>query len=257
MNYRIITYEEKYRDDLIFMVLEAKNALGKVPSINPDLLSIQQTYFDKGDMFWLAVDENDRVIGSIGYSSIENSNDVWLHRLYIKCDLKRHGLGSALLKFVENYLVSIGKETVHVHLGDEKFFESKQFYPKHGYEYYASRYMKKRLIPDYSEIVGKCVKGVIDRPIGSRHPDYSDIVYTVNYGCIPEISGGDGEPQDVYLLGVSVPVNCFQGKVIAVYHRFDDNEDKWIVADNNDFTEDEILSAINFQEKYFKGRLYR
>lgn len=257
MNYKIITYEEKYRDDLIFMVLEAKNALGKVPSINSDLLNIQQTYFDKGDMFWLAVDENDRVIGSIGYSSIENSNDVWLHRLYIKCNLKRQGLGSALLKFVENYLVSIGKETVDVHLGDEKFFESKQFYPKHGYEYYAPRYMKKRLIPDYSEIIGKCVKGVIDRPIGSRHPYYPDIVYPVNYGCIPEILGGDGEPQDVYLLGVSVPVNCFQGKVIAVYHRFDDNEDKWIVADNNDFTDNEILNAINFQEKYFQGRLYR
>lgn len=82
-------------------------------------------------------------------------------------------------------------------------------------------------------------------------------MYTVNYGCIPEISGGDGEAQDLYLLGVNVPVSRFQGKVIAVYHRFDDNEDKWIVADNNDFTDNEILSAINFQEKYFKGRLYR
>ena len=29
---RIIPFEEKYRDDMIFMVLEAKNALGRVPS---------------------------------------------------------------------------------------------------------------------------------------------------------------------------------------------------------------------------------
>ena len=28
---RIIPFEEKYRDDMIFMVLEAKNALGRVP----------------------------------------------------------------------------------------------------------------------------------------------------------------------------------------------------------------------------------
>ena len=35
MNYRIITYEEKYRDDLIFMVLEAKNALAKCRQSTP------------------------------------------------------------------------------------------------------------------------------------------------------------------------------------------------------------------------------
>ena len=29
-NYTIITYNEKYRDDMIFMVLEAKDALGRV-----------------------------------------------------------------------------------------------------------------------------------------------------------------------------------------------------------------------------------
>lgn len=34
MNYTVIPYEEKYRDDMIFMVLEAKNALGRVPSLN-------------------------------------------------------------------------------------------------------------------------------------------------------------------------------------------------------------------------------
>lgn len=257
MNYKVIVYEDKYRDDLIYMVLDAKNALGKVPSINPDLLNIQSVYFDKGDMFWLAIDDNDRVIGSIGYSSIENSNDVWLHRLYIKSYLKRQGIGTTLLKFVENYLVSIGKGTVYVHLGDEKYFESKSFYPKHGYEYYEPRYMKKSLIPDYSSVIGRDVSGIIDRPIGSHHPDYSDMIYTVNYGYIPEILGGDGEPQDIYLLGVNEARSHFKGKVIAVYHRFNDNEVKWIVAENGDFTDEEILDLINFQEKYFKGRLYR
>ncbi|MBQ5905518.1 MAG: GNAT family N-acetyltransferase, partial [Clostridia bacterium] len=73
---RIIKFEPKYRDDLIFMILEAKNALGRVPGLNEDLLDIQKNYFDKGDMFWVALDDNDRVIGSVGYSSIENSDDV-------------------------------------------------------------------------------------------------------------------------------------------------------------------------------------
>ena len=78
----IKVYEEKYRDDMIFMVLQAKDALGRVPSINADLLEIMENYFDKGDMFWVAVNDNDRVIGCIGYSRTENQDEAFLHRLY-------------------------------------------------------------------------------------------------------------------------------------------------------------------------------
>ncbi len=41
---KIIPYQDKYRDDLIFMILEAKNALGRVPGFNEDLLDIQKNY---------------------------------------------------------------------------------------------------------------------------------------------------------------------------------------------------------------------
>ena len=40
---KIIKFEEIYRDDMIFMVLQAKDALGRKPTINPDLLDIRQT----------------------------------------------------------------------------------------------------------------------------------------------------------------------------------------------------------------------
>ncbi len=91
---KIIKYKEKYRDDMIFMVLEAKNTLGRVPTLNQDMLDIQGTYFDKGDMFWLALDENDRVIGSVGYSSLDGTSEVQLHRLFIKHNLKHQGICS-------------------------------------------------------------------------------------------------------------------------------------------------------------------
>lgn len=58
-------YEESYRDDLIFMILSAKDALGRKPGINEDLLHIKENYFNKGGNFWIAVDDSDRVIGSI------------------------------------------------------------------------------------------------------------------------------------------------------------------------------------------------
>ena len=143
---KIIRFQEKYRDDLIFMILEAKNALGRVPGLNEDLLDIDANYFQKGDMFWIAVDENDRVIGSVGYSSAKGTDEVVLHRLFVKYNLKHRGIGTALLKTAEEYLKAIGKKSVVVHLGDkESFFESWQFYPKHGYAEFKPSYMRKDL----------------------------------------------------------------------------------------------------------------
>ncbi len=133
----IIKYEEKYRDDMIFMVLEAKNALGRAPTLNQDMLDIQGTYFDKGDMFWLALDDNYRVIGSVGYSSLEGTDEVQLHRLFIKYNLKHQGIGSRLLKVAEEDIKRRNKTAIHIHLGEpkEQWFESRAFYLKHGYTY--------------------------------------------------------------------------------------------------------------------------
>ena len=145
MDCRIIPYEGKYRDDMIFMVLEAKNALGRIPTLNEDLLDIQKNYLDSGDMFWLALDENNRVIGCVGYNAIPGTTEVKLHRFYVKAQRKRQGIGTQLLQTVEAYLREQGKTVAHVHMGGREYTESRSFYPKHGYREYAHRMMKKEL----------------------------------------------------------------------------------------------------------------
>lgn len=107
-------------------------------------------------------------------------------------------------------------------------------------------------------IIGKTVRGVVDRPLGSAHPRYPDMIYPINYGFVEGVTGGDGEEQDAYVLGAAGPLERFEGKVIAVYHRTNDAEDKWIVSyDGKDYTYDEILRAIDFQERYYEGELIR
>lgn len=109
-----------------------------------------------------------------------------------------------------------------------------------------------------NNIIGKMVKGIVDRPIGSYHPKYKNIVYPINYGYVEGIIAPDGEEQDVYILGTDKPLERFEGKVIAIYHRIDDIEDKWIVSvDDKDYSDSEILKKIHFQEKVFKGYLIR
>jgi len=143
---KIIQFEDKYRDDMIFMILEAKNALGRVPGLNQDLLDIKRNYLDKGDMFWLALDDNDRVIGSVGFSTNDNPNDVTLHRLFVKCNLKHRGIGTAFLQTAEDYIKSQNKEEIYLNLGiGEEWFESRAFYTKHGYSEYEPNKMRKVL----------------------------------------------------------------------------------------------------------------
>lgn len=143
---KIIKFEDKYRDDLIFMILEAKNALGRLPGLNNDLLDIKSNYFDNGDLFWIVLDENDRVIGSVGYRTNSDNSGVTLHRLFVKYNLKRQGIGTMLLNTAETHIKSVGKKTIYLNLGiGDEWFESRNFYAKHGYIEYEQNKMKKSL----------------------------------------------------------------------------------------------------------------
>ena len=105
-------------------------------------------------------------------------------------------------------------------------------------------------------MLGKKVKVIIDRPLGTYHPKHKDIFYSVNYGYIEGIIAPDGEEQDAYVLGVSEPVSEFTGKIIAIIKRLDDVEEKWVVTpENMTFTKDEIMKQVEFQEKYFKTEI--
>ena len=102
-------------------------------------------------------------------------------------------------------------------------------------------------------MLGSSVTVMVDRPIGSVHPKHKDIFYSVNYGYIPGILAPDGEEQDAYILGVNKPVAQYKGIVIAVIHRENDVEDKWVVApDSLRLDQAQIMEAVHFQEQYFK-----
>ena len=104
-------------------------------------------------------------------------------------------------------------------------------------------------------LIGKEIDVIVDRPIGTTHPKYKDTLYSVNYGYIDGFYGGDNEFQDVYILGENTPLMRYCGKVIAIVHRLDDNEDKLVVYNYGYLSIKEIEEAINFQEKYFKHEI--
>ncbi len=105
--------------------------------------------------------------------------------------------------------------------------------------------------------LGKTVDILIDRPLGSVHPKYPNLVYPINYGYIPGVFGGDGEELDVYLLGVYTTVKEYTARIIGIVHRDNDVEDKLIAApEGMQFTKEEIEQAVHFQEQYFESEVY-
>ena len=113
---------------------------------------------------------------------------------------------------------------------------------------------RENLIHTY---LGKTVDVVIDRPIGFvHHTKGVTLHYTVNYGFLPGVTGGDGEEQDVYVLGVSEPLDRFTGRIIAAIRRKDDNEDKFVAApEGMEFHQGQIAEAVHFVEKYFDSKV--
>jgi inorganic pyrophosphatase len=103
-----------------------------------------------------------------------------------------------------------------------------------------------------SEMLGKKVIVTVDRPLGSLHPRYPDIRYTCNYGYVEGIMALDGCEQDAYIIGIDHPLAAFEGVVIAIIHRKNDVEDKWVVApEGKRFTREEIRECVWFVEQYF------
>ena len=91
----------------------------------------------------------------------------------------------------------------------------------------------------------------MDRPLGSKHPQYG-FEYPVNYGYVPNTISGDGMAIDAYVLKENEALSNFTGEVVAIIHRRDDVEDKLIViADTKGISKEEIIAMTHFQEQYF------
>lgn len=107
------------------------------------------------------------------------------------------------------------------------------------------------------EYLGKIVEVKMDRVMGSKHPKHG-FIYPVNYGYIPNTISGDGEELDAYVLGVFEPVENFKGKVIAIIHRINDNDDKLVVVpENKKYTAEQIRALTEFQEQWFESEIWQ
>ena len=107
------------------------------------------------------------------------------------------------------------------------------------------------------EYLGKVVTVKMDRPLGSKHPKHG-FIYPVNYGYLPNTISGDGEELDAYVLGEFAPCDEYDGEVLAIIYRINDNDDKLIVVpQGKNYTDDQIRALTEFQERFFESIIIR
>lgn len=95
----IITYQEKYKQQIIDLILHIQNDEAKIDlplEEQPDLLDIPNHYQKSGGEFWLAVEDN-TVIGTLALMDMGNGNGI-LKKGFVKKEYRKCGILTKLYK---------------------------------------------------------------------------------------------------------------------------------------------------------------
>ena len=98
---QIITYQEKYKQQIIDLILHIQNDEAGIDlQINeqPDLLNVPLYYEKDGGDFWLAIDQ-DQVVGTFAFMNYGNGNAV-LKKFFVRADWRSKKVGFILYQTV-------------------------------------------------------------------------------------------------------------------------------------------------------------
>lgn len=112
-------------------------------------------------------------------------------------------------------------------------------------------------ITDIKKYIGQEISVLIDRPKGTKHPDYPMLIYELNYGYVPGTISRDGEEIDCYLLDIDFPTDKAKRLCIGLVMRAD-GDHKLIIVSNplRECSINMIWNKVSFQEKYFYPSKY-
>lgn len=105
---KIIEYNQKFDGDVkrfieYIYVDEFQIDIGIEEIANEDLNS----YIENGGNFWMALDENDNLLGTIG-GKIINNDTIEIKRMYVKKECRGQGIAQELLNTLERFAAQNG-----------------------------------------------------------------------------------------------------------------------------------------------------
>lgn len=108
MNNKILEYRNEFENDIknlisCIYIEEFKVEVGTDEIINEDIYG----YIEKGGNFWIAVDDDNNILGTIG-AKIVDEETLEIKRMYVKKEYRGYGIAQDLLNTLEAYAVQNG-----------------------------------------------------------------------------------------------------------------------------------------------------
>lgn len=99
---------------------------------DPNLGNFSEIYNTEGNKYWVAVDENDNVLGGVGIGKLDIINDVCeLQKMYCSPEVRGTGISHELmdmaLDYAKKYYSKCYLETLENMIAAQKFYEKYGF----------------------------------------------------------------------------------------------------------------------------------
>ncbi len=126
---KIIKYHNRYQEQIFDLILNIKINEEKIRYIKRhDLWTIKKSFL----CFYLAIDNDNEVVGCIGLKKIDNES-VLLSRFYVRFDCRRKGIGEKLFNKVIEFCLKHKFKDIYLGV-DEVSKTGIAFYIKHGFK---------------------------------------------------------------------------------------------------------------------------
>lgn len=100
---------------------------------DPNLDKFSEVYKTEGNKYWIALDENEKIVGGVGIGKLDNIEEVCeLQKMYCLPEARGTGISHKLmdiaLKYAKRYYKKCYLETL------ENMVAAQKFYEKYGFE---------------------------------------------------------------------------------------------------------------------------
>lgn len=129
----IVTYTHEYKESalkLIRTILDDEFCYGNIK--RPDLYDISNFYQGELSNFWVAIDENKNVVGTIAFRNYGNGIGH-LKRMYVAKDFRGTGLATKLLETLLEFAKQNNFREIYL-ATNEKMVAANKFYQKAGFQ---------------------------------------------------------------------------------------------------------------------------
>ncbi|SDC53755.1 Acetyltransferase (GNAT) domain-containing protein [Paenibacillus sp. CF095] len=133
----ITVYDDRYKEEVIKLILHVQNVeyeVGISVKEQPDILDIHSNYINDGGNFWIALNDNGEVVGSIGLQKKNNEVAV-LKKFFVYKDYrgKEFGIGKKLYEVLLGFAKEQGFSKIILDT-PSKATRSHGFYKKVGFK---------------------------------------------------------------------------------------------------------------------------